>query len=185
MAHGQPGLQSDHDACLLGFKHAPDDPGPSWAQFVTPFPSSYYVRSVVKPSRLSRFIPIPATAKKESMLRKLAKQFRTRHGPRRMQFDLNGMLRDQEVNVKLDRRFCPGILIGWDNTPRNARAGTVMEGLTPDVVARWLRVSGSVGARLAGVFALNEWAEGSYFEPDAWNDDGYPEAIRIGICGQT
>lgn len=177
------GLESTHDASLLGFKHAPDDPGPGWAHFVTPFPSSYYVRSLVKPGRLQKLLPIPAKATKESLIRKIAKRVRTSKGPRRLQLALPEVLRDQTAQRRNDSRFCPGILVGWDNTPRNAKAGTVMEGLTPGVVEGWTRASGSSGARLVGVFALNEWAEGSYFEPDAWNDASYPDAIRSGILG--
>jgi Glycosyltransferase WbsX len=170
------------ETSLLGFVHSPSEIGPSWANFVTPFPSSYYVRSAVPPSRLSKLVPIPAGGARETKIRKAAKRLRYSRGPSRIALNLEWVLSDEERLARNDPRHCPGVLVGWDNTPRNGRAGTVVEGLRPDVLHRWVQTARSSGARLVGVFALNEWAEGAYFEPDAWTENAYSEALRSAIA---
>ncbi|QQO53415.1 MAG: hypothetical protein N838_08630 [Thiohalocapsa sp. PB-PSB1] len=67
----------------------------------------------------------------------------------------------------------PGVMNGWDNTPRNLNRGAVFAHASPGEYRRWLRAAcdRAVGfrdpeKRLVFVNAWNEWAEGAYLEPD-------------------
>jgi lipopolysaccharide biosynthesis protein len=78
----------------------------------------------------------------------------------------------------------PGVMPGWDNTPRRGHAATVYVGSSPATYARWLAVArrreqherGADG--LVFVNAWNEWAEGAYLEPDRTHGRDYLEATR-------
>ena len=64
-------------------------------------------------------------------------------------------------------------MLAWDNTPRHDHRATIFHNVTPDLYEKWLRDcyldarQRFVGEeRLVFVNAWNEWAEGSYLEPD-------------------
>jgi lipopolysaccharide biosynthesis protein len=69
-------------------------------------------------------------------------------------------------------RIHPGVMPGWDNTPRRRDSGYVFHGANPLSFRRW--VARASAAAVAGgkpsllfVNAWNEWAEGAHLEPDA------------------
>jgi hypothetical protein len=81
------------------------------------------------------------------------------------------------------KRF-PSVMVGWDNTPRRARAATIYHGATPARYEQWLRATTD---SLAGVrseenylfiLAWNEWAEGNHLEPDQRYGRAFLEATR-------
>ena len=80
-------------------------------------------------------------------------------------------------------RIHPGVMPGWDNTPRRGRAAYVFHGANPLSFRRWL-ARASAAAVAAGepalvfVNAWNEWAEGAHLEPDARFGRAYLEAVR-------
>lgn len=84
----------------------------------------------------------------------------------------------------LHRRY-NDVMLGWDNTPRHGRRSVVFHGVTPDLYADWLRncVRRSIRVfqgeeRLVFINAWNEWAEGSYLEPDLKYGRAFLEATR-------
>lgn len=67
----------------------------------------------------------------------------------------------------------PGVCMGWDNTPRIGVNGNIFHGATPKRFEEWLRTIRDAQQRdlprehqLIFVNAWNEWAEGTYLEPD-------------------
>lgn len=72
---------------------------------------------------------------------------------------------------------------GWDNTPRRARNGTVVEGATPELFGEWLRAllrESSVGdeqSEFVFINAWNEWAEGNHLEPDRRTGTAYLQTV--------
>jgi hypothetical protein len=77
----------------------------------------------------------------------------------------------------------PGAFVDWDNTPRKAYKGFVIEGATPEKFGRYLEkqiknVKENYRTDMLFMFAWNEWAEGGYLEPDETNQYGYLEAIK-------
>jgi lipopolysaccharide biosynthesis protein len=80
-------------------------------------------------------------------------------------------------------RIHPGVMPGWDNTPRRRDASYVFHGANPPSFRRWLaRASAAAlaggGTALLFVNAWNEWAESAHLEPDARFGRAYLEAVR-------
>ena len=83
-----------------------------------------------------------------------------------------------------DNEF-PGIIPGWDNTPRRDYKGLVYTGTSPELFEVTLRALGEkVSGREADfvyVNAWNEWGEGAYVEPDEELGYAYLEAIKRAV----
>ena len=80
----------------------------------------------------------------------------------------------------------PGVMPGWDNTPRRGADAYVFHGANPLSFRRWLaRASAAAlaggGTALLFVNAWNEWAEGAHLEPDARFGTAYLEAVRDAV----
>jgi hypothetical protein len=81
------------------------------------------------------------------------------------------------------KRF-PSVMVGWDNTPRRARAATIFEGATPAHYEHWLRATADSVADVRPeenylfILAWNEWAEGNHLEPDQRYGRAFLEATR-------
>jgi hypothetical protein len=65
----------------------------------------------------------------------------------------------------------PGVMPGWDNTPRRGSSAYVFHGSNPLSFRRWLSRASEAAAGLPHpmvfINAWNEWAEGAHLEPDA------------------
>lgn len=79
----------------------------------------------------------------------------------------------------------PGVMTAWDNTPRRLEHGTVYANATPEAYRRWMRAAGERALdfpqpdqRMVFVNAWNEWAEGTYLEPDRRYGYAYLSATR-------
>jgi len=73
-------------------------------------------------------------------------------------------------------------MAGWDNTARRRTHANVFHGATPTNFRRWMRgvithESRQPGERLVFINAWNEWAEGTYLEPDRDFGHGWLEAV--------
>lgn len=85
-------------------------------------------------------------------------------------------------NVINDKHYL-GMYIGWDNTARRGLlTGGIFENVTPDIFKKHfeLQYCRALKANHEFMFinAWNEWAEGTYLEPDEKFGFGYLEAIR-------
>jgi lipopolysaccharide biosynthesis protein len=81
----------------------------------------------------------------------------------------------------------PGVMPGWDNTPRRGPSAYVFHGANPLSFRRWLSRAAAAAAksdRIVFVNAWNEWAEGAHLEPDARLGRANLEAVRdvVGRC---
>lgn len=89
----------------------------------------------------------------------------------------------------------PGVMLAWDNTARRGGAATIFAGATPEGYARWLAAAGrqalardNPDERLVFINAWNEWAEGTYLEPDRRYGFAWLQATRgvlaelSGVC---
>ena len=81
-----------------------------------------------------------------------------------------------------------GVTMGWDNTPRRGSSGTLYHGATPANFRRWLRgvvehelMTEGPPERLIFINAWNEWAEGTYLEPDEDFGRGWLEAVASAL----
>ncbi|MBV9929930.1 MAG: glycoside hydrolase family 99-like domain-containing protein [Alphaproteobacteria bacterium] len=70
-------------------------------------------------------------------------------------------------------RLFPGVCPDWDNDARSPGRGFVLTGSTPakygawvEAAVRWIAAEAPPEERLVFINAWNEWAEGTYLEPD-------------------
>ncbi len=85
-----------------------------------------------------------------------------------------------------------GLMMGWDNTARRGAKATIFHGASPARFRYWLRHvlqqeqqrSGGAEA-LVFINAWNEWAEGTYLEPDTRYGLGWLEAVRSSRIGRS
>jgi len=90
------------------------------------------------------------------------------------------------VARELRPKTYPGAFVDWDNTPRRGLdRGLVMRNVKPRVFARGFRAqvrkARKAGAPFLFVNAWNEWAEGTYLEPDEARGTAFLEAIRAAV----
>jgi lipopolysaccharide biosynthesis protein len=80
-----------------------------------------------------------------------------------------------------------GVMCGWDNTARRMEKSDIFHGSTPAMFRNWLNesyrysLSKSVAAsstEMLFINAWNEWAEGTYLEPDTVYGRAYLEAVK-------
>ena len=85
--------------------------------------------------------------------------------------------------------FHNAAMMGWDNTARRQTSGNVFHGATPAKFRRLLRgiIKNALFAEqqnsLVVINAWNEWAEGTYLEPDRDFGHGWLEAVRSARAG--
>jgi lipopolysaccharide biosynthesis protein len=77
-----------------------------------------------------------------------------------------------------------GVMVSWDNTARLLYKSHIVHGATPAKFRGWLRQivrhseeNQDVSSRLIFINAWNEWAEGTYLEPDSDYGHGWLEAV--------
>ena len=78
----------------------------------------------------------------------------------------------------------PGAFVDWDNTARYQKRARIFRNASPDRFAYWFRQLVEVTAQrpapehMIFLNAWNEWAEGTYLEPDVRYGYRYLEAVR-------
>lgn len=84
----------------------------------------------------------------------------------------------------------PGVFLAWDNTSRKKNASTVYHNYSPEAFGCWLNdVTGYVNRtknndKFVFINAWNEWAEGTYLEPDRRYGYAALEQVRNTIIKQ-
>ncbi len=76
----------------------------------------------------------------------------------------------------------------WDNTARKKNKGLILDGATPELYKQWLidiinetKKNDTIDDDIIFINAWNEWAEGTYLEPDLKWKYGYLEATKDAI----
>ncbi|HDZ74551.1 MAG TPA: hypothetical protein ENH55_17655 [Aurantimonas coralicida] len=89
-----------------------------------------------------------------------------------------------EMRQGIGRDRHRAVMMGWDNTARRLLNAHAFHGATPALFRRWLRAIvleqaaiRDSGDRLIFVNAWNEWAEGTYLEPDRDFGHGWLSAV--------
>ncbi len=85
----------------------------------------------------------------------------------------------------------PGAFVDWDNTARYGNRALIFKGASPERFAYWFKKLVEVTAqrpvpeRHIFLNAWNEWAEGTYLEPDARHGYRYLDAVQQGLAAQA
>lgn len=78
----------------------------------------------------------------------------------------------EKTRIPVEGTVHPGIMTSWDNSARRPANGEIIHGATPALFKEWLKQCFSraqknpESERLVFINAWNEWAEGTYLEPD-------------------
>lgn len=77
----------------------------------------------------------------------------------------------------------PGAFVGWDNSPRRGQDSLIVQGSSPEKFGKYLdeqikRVKGKHDPEFLFINAWNEWAEGTYLEPDKKFGYQYLEQLK-------
>ncbi len=116
-----------------------------------------------------------------------AEQLEQRRSVRGLDPEFEGLLRDYRVCAReRASRKLPGyplfrcVMPSWDNAARAGRRAMVYREASPEVYREWLEAALASAAEHAAphppltfVNAWNEWAEGTYLEPDQGNGSAY------------
>lgn len=103
-------------------------------------------------------------------------------------YDYNDMATRSMSRPKPDYRLFRGIMTAWDNTARNKNGSIYFTKTTRDYeiwlkqVIEYTRQEPDPDYRLIFINAWNEWAEGTYLEPDRVNGYRYLEATRQALA---
>ncbi|MCH6267008.1 glycoside hydrolase family 99-like domain-containing protein [Neobacillus citreus] len=75
-----------------------------------------------------------------------------------------------------------GAFVDWDNSPRKGREGLIMKGSSPEKFKTYLteqiKTAKENNVEFIFINAWNEWAEGTYLEPDKKDGYKYLEAVK-------
>lgn len=90
------------------------------------------------------------------------------------------------LNYKItDKKLIAGAFVDWDNTARN-KNGTVYDGVSVEKFSSYFsrltkKVKKEYSTSMIFINAWNEWAEGTYLEPDTDHGYGYLDAIKEAV----
>lgn len=85
-----------------------------------------------------------------------------------------------------DEKSVPGAFVDWDNTPRHGNKGRVYVGANPSKFKKYMielikKAKKEYKKDMIFITAWNEWAEGSYLEPDERFGSAYLEALKSAL----
>jgi hypothetical protein len=119
------------------------------------------------------------------------REFRYRRLPALVIWDYDSMW-NQIIKVEQDFGMTtfPGAFVDWDNTPRYGRRARLFKGASPERFEYWFKrlventATRPVNERFIFINAWNEWAEGTYLEPDERYGYRHLEIVRDALAGQ-
>jgi len=109
----------------------------------------------------------------------------------------NGLVRDYndlayfyQVKPKKTYRVFKGVTLGWDNTARKKSSAYILENFSLDAYKEWLafcvsQTQSTGDDNLIFINAWNEWAEGTYLEPDSKNGLKYLQATKEALSANV
>lgn len=100
-------------------------------------------------------------------------------------YDYQEIVENKEYLKSADENLIPGVFLAWDNTARKKNASTVYHNYSPEAFQKWLtdltylvKSRQKKGNRFLFINAWNEWAEGTYLEPDRKYGFGALDAVK-------
>jgi len=84
---------------------------------------------------------------------------------------------------RFEKKHFLGAFIDWDNSPRKGNNGVIFKGASPDKFNKYLSIQIDKSEKNSFLFinAWNEWAEGTYLEPDMKYEYQYLTALKNAI----
>lgn len=90
------------------------------------------------------------------------------------------------TNVRKDKKIFPGAFVDWDNTPRRGNQSLIYIGSSPEKFSNYLshqiqKAINLYNSEFLFINAWNEWAEGTFLEPDKKYGYQYLEAVKTAL----
>ena len=84
---------------------------------------------------------------------------------------------------RFEKKHFLGAFVDWDNSPRKGRDGVIFKGVTPKKFSHYLSKQIEKTEKDSFIFinAWNEWAEGTYLEPDQKYEYQYLTALQTAL----
>jgi hypothetical protein len=101
-----------------------------------------------------------------------------------MRYDYAELAKSAFATLPSTARYIPCVLAGWDSTPRDGRAGLVLENFSAHLYRQAFERALAATAvkkpddRLIFVKSWNDWSHGSYLEPDELHGTSLLETTR-------
>lgn len=100
-----------------------------------------------------------------------------------MDYDITWKRIIKRQKFKTNKDVFPGAFVDWDNTARKGDKALVFDGVTPEKFENYLskqleKAKREYKSEYIFINAWNEWAEGTYLEPDKKNGYKYLEAVK-------
>ena len=118
-------------------------------------------------------------------VQEMLRAFRYKFLPRLTFYDYDMVWKHMlKVERDADLPAFPGAFIDWDNTARYVKRARIFRNASPERFEHWfdqlvqVTATRPAGERLIFMNAWNEWAEGTYLEPDERHGYAYLEAVK-------
>lgn len=104
------------------------------------------------------------------------------YGPKFFDYDnvWKKLLHSMSSHPEMD--FIPSAFVGYDDTPRRGKRGTIIKGQDPVKFKKYMQQLLDITSRQGKPFlfltAWNEWSEGAYLEPDEKEAYSYLNALK-------
>ena len=140
---------------------------------------------------LTADLPIRALRKLPESIKVILRAVRDKYFPTRTFYDYETVWK-QILKIERDGNIptFPGAFVDWDNTARYGNRARLFRGASPERFAYWFRQLVQITAtrpateQMIFLNAWNEWAEGTYLEPDTRHGYRYLEAVREALTAQ-
>lgn len=100
-------------------------------------------------------------------------------------YDYRDLVPGEDMMPDTPYPLFPGVMTGWDNSARRGRRAHIFRHSTPELYQAWLEAaieraerSAPPGEPMVFINAWNEWAEGTYLEPDRTFGHAWLKATR-------
>lgn len=114
--------------------------------------------------------------------RRCLRMLNINYGPKSFNYDKVWKSLIRTMSSHPEESFIPSAFVGYDDTPRRGRRGTIIKGQSPEkfsyYIHKLLEVTSKQGKPYLFLTAWNEWSEGAYLEPDNDNAMAYLHALK-------
>ena len=121
--------------------------------------------------------------------RRILRQFNISCGPHFFDYDKVWQRLLKNMSKRKDYNLWLSGFVGYDDTPRRAKKGTVIKNATPEKFEQYLtsllQIAKKQNKQYVLLVAWNEWSEGAYLEPDTINEYRYLEALKNALQNVT
>lgn len=116
------------------------------------------------------------------LYRRCLRMLKINYGPKSFDYDKVWKKLIRTMSSHPEDTFIPSAFVGYDDTPRRGKRGTIIKGQSPSKFKKYmlqlLDITSKQGKPYLFLTAWNEWSEGAYLEPDKENGFAYLDVLK-------